>query len=121
MEGPIGAWTIRSVLAMSNQRPAADRIRPILAAMERSIDAARRRRTSPDEENIERLTPPKPDDQTLVRASKDDTAAVIGRDERTDVGESHEENPMPGRLKARPKRPSSTFFTNDEGLQTRAG
>jgi hypothetical protein len=32
---------------MDRSRPAAERVRPILEAMERSIDAARRRRTQP--------------------------------------------------------------------------
>ena len=71
---------------MDKSTPVADRVRPILHAMERSIDAARRRRLHPNE-----ITEP---------ASPATTTPVGGEPPRT----GGEDN-VP-RLKARPKRPA---------------
>jgi hypothetical protein len=77
---------------MEKSRPAADRVRPILQAMERSIDAARRRRLHAGAvEEEDAPAPAVPDTSQPLR-----------------IGE-------PGaRLKARPKRPSA-FPRRDDG------
>jgi hypothetical protein len=67
---------------MSASKTTADRIRPILQAMERSIESARRRRLNQDEE-----LPPPPS------AQPPPAPPVNGADS--------------GRRKARPKRPTS--------------
>lgn len=80
---------------MEKPRPAAERVRPILQAMERSIDAARRRRlhTGAAVEEDEAPVPVAPEPSQSLR-----------------LGE-------PGsRLKARPKRPSA-FPRSDDGSQ----
>jgi hypothetical protein len=76
---------------MDKPRPAAERVRPILQAMERSIDAARRRR---------------------LHTTGDD-----GKEENVAKPAEHETAPPNGepapRLKARPKRPGS--FSDPDG------
>ncbi|MBT8484869.1 MAG: hypothetical protein HKO59_03565 [Phycisphaerales bacterium] len=77
---------------MDKSRPAAERVRPILEAMERSVTAARQRRLHGGTP-ASTPTPPTPGTSTLEPPA---------RDEET-----------PTRLKARPKRatpyPSGTF------------
>jgi hypothetical protein len=93
---------------MENPRNAADKVRPILQAMERSIDSARRRRL-----NTEDATPapdePRPQDAGQMPHIRPDEA-------------DEPEAATPPRLKARPKRPSS-FLRSDNApeLQTRIG
>jgi hypothetical protein len=66
---------------MTSQRNAADRVRPFLQAMERSISAARQRR----------LNKPAPGSLASASASPEESAADDGR----------------LRLRARPKRPGN--------------
>lgn len=81
---------------MERKRPAADRIRPIIEAMERSIDSARRKRCQSDGESE---TPPlQPDDQPKPESSN-------GSDAGNDVPRPSGGDDGPPRLKARPKRP----------------
>lgn len=77
---------------MDKQMSAAERVRPILQAMERSVDAARRRRLLGDAPAVE--SGPKP--------------------EVSDLGARGE----PSRLKARPKRPGPQF--GSDPLRARA-
>ncbi len=76
---------------MDKSRPAAERVRPILQAMERSIDAARRRRLGNDEA---------PEAEVDARPTNLDPALPLGD--------------RPARLKARPKR-VSPFPGYDDG------
>lgn len=69
---------------MDKSTPVADRVRPILHAMERSIDAARRRRLHPDDVADATSTPAPPVGRE---------APIVGEDD------------VP-RMKARPKRPA---------------
>jgi len=84
---------------MDNSKPAAERIRPILQAMERSIDAARQRRLHESGEP-EVSEPVRPDPQTEAPAGDTERAA---------------------RLKARPKRATPlSGYDQDESLRSRA-
>jgi len=85
---------------MDNSKSVADRIRPILQAMERSIDSARRSRVKdpvhpPAAQPAVGLRPPSPQTSNLPVPPKD--ASPI-----TDGGQ---------RLKARPKRLGSPFIS----------
>jgi len=81
---------------MDKSRPAADRVRPILFAMERSIDAARKRRLNQDEpDEREPVVPISPENKVIP--------PVAGATPR---------------LKARPKRPTPMVGFDDG--QTRA-
>ena len=85
---------------MDKSRPAVDRVRPFLAAMERSIDAARRQRLQgpgerPSEAAILRITEP---------AVTDPVAA-----------------PPPPRLKARPKRSNRSQCCAETMIRSQAG
>ncbi len=82
---------------MDKNRPAADKVRPILEAMERSIDSARARRLhgSGAPPVVSALAEPRP------------TAPLVG------------DGPL--RLKARPKRPSVLLPDVDQPLHSRAG
>lgn len=77
---------------MERSKPVADRIRPILEAMERSIDSARRKRCNVPQDDP---TPPTGGDGPVNRHSQasSDRARPSGGDD------------SPPRLKARPKRP----------------
>lgn len=79
---------------MEQKKPAADRVRHILQAMERSIDAARQRRT-----NTGRAPTPTPAPQSMP--------AIVP--EPVDTGRTES-----GRLRARPKR-----FTSYPGYDDR--
>lgn len=84
---------------MDKSRPAVDRVRPFLAAMERSIDAARRERLQgpgerPSEAAILRITEP---------AATDPAAAP------------------PPRLKARPKRVNPFQCCAETTIRSKAG
>lgn len=93
---------------MENPRNAADKVRPILQAMERSIDTARRRRLNTEDEpaTAEEAAPSAPSQPASIRPEQGDEP----------------ESANPPRLKARPKRPSS-FLRSDNApeLQTRIG
>ena len=80
---------------MDNVRSAAERVRPILRAMERSIDSARRKRLqeTKDEETGTETVAPEP--------SENGEPAV--------------------RLKARPKRPSSLLGSRRADYHSEAG
>ena len=84
---------------MEESRSAVDRVRPVLQAMERSIDAARRRRL----------------DTGPIRT--DDPRPLIAPDHHAKFGE----HPPLARLRARPKRsiPPSAF--HDPGEMRSAG
>ena len=81
---------------MSNQKNAADRVRPFLRAMEQSIDAARQRRLNRPSP-VATPTPP--------QAS---TELVGG------TADAQTENVPPARPRARPKRPSTFVASYDE-------
>ncbi len=81
---------------MSNAQNAADRVRPFLQAMERSIDAARQRR----------LNRPGPAAPTTPAAA---TTELVGGTHETRTG-----NDPPPRLRARPKRPSTFIASRDD-------
>ncbi len=83
---------------MDKSRPVAERVRPILNAMERSIDAARRRRLHLDDEPEQAVARPAPTPPETPAPCDDDVP----------------------RLKARPKRPSS-FPPFDGGYRSQAG
>ena len=87
---------------MDTSRSAADRVRPVLEAMERSIDAARRRRTQRETQT----TPSTPTAAPPASAPSNPTPSTStnGSDEQP-------------RLKARPKRAS----TEHGFFQSRAG
>jgi len=85
---------------MEQSRPAAERVRPILLAMERSIEAARQRRLNANE----------PDDV--------ETAFPAPLKHSTPIGESD----APARLRARPKRPSAfPAFGDNSTIRSQAG
>lgn len=77
---------------MERQKPVADRIRPFLAAMERSIDSARRKRCNEDE------PPHQPED-------KSNNGSPESNNTDTDMTRPSGGDDSPPRLKARPKRP----------------
>ena len=76
---------------MDKSRPAAERVRPILFAMERSIDAARKRRLQQNE-STER-------EPAVSTSSENDVIPPVAG--------------MTPRLKARPKRPSPMVGFDD--------
>ncbi len=84
---------------MEHSRSAADRVRPVLQAMERSIEAARRRRL--------------------------DTGSVVTDDARTPAPIERErtfgDHPPLARLKARPKRSIPPQTYHEEGEIRSAG
>ena len=85
---------------MDKSRPATERVRPILQAMERSIDAARRRRLN----------------------HGDAASPVHGVSEIPRQEEQLPTNENTGRLKARPKRVSPFPAYDDESqVRSRAG
>ncbi len=83
---------------MEKQRPVSDRIRPILEAMERSIDSARRRRCQGTDNA---------DDRTPTHTGKVDSGGTHSpnRHEKSDLPRPSSGDDSPPRLKARPKRP----------------
>jgi hypothetical protein len=83
---------------MNKNRPAADRVRPILEAMERSIETARQRRLDTSGASAPAPAAPAQSRPTLPMAGD-------GR----------------FRLKARPKRPGVLLPDVDRPLQSRAG
>ncbi len=111
---------------MENRKPAAERIRPILEAMERSIDSARRRRTLGDA--------PAPQPAPAQPPSNDDAAnRTIGSPGSNPIGSiprySHNQPPSAPpivnqpprtesgeRLKARPKRPQNLNSAHSQSL-----
>lgn len=119
---------------MDGKKKAADRIRPILEAMERSIDAARRQRIkdSGDPREEEFITPsaaapaspheggPAADEILIGKpepaAPKAEEDRLIGRGAHaggpSENGEG--EAPKPARLKARPKR-RPTLPSDEDG------
>ena len=88
---------------MDNARSAAERVRPILQAMERSIDTARQRRLHTSGIPVREMVPVTP-------IKQETSEAVVGQD-----GE-----PAP-RLKARPKRASPLSTYDPNSLRSRAG
>lgn len=84
---------------MDKNRPAADRVRPILQAMERSIETARQRRL-----NCSPVASPPP---TITPSEPRPAAAILGEGRL--------------RLKARPKRPSVLLPDVERPLHSRAG
>ena len=89
---------------MDNARPVADRVRHILQAMERSIDAARQRRLYAGEpqhnEEEDQVGPPPSEPREMLGTESSD----------------------PPRLKARPKRPSPFGeLKGDQTIHSRAG
>lgn len=82
---------------MKNSRSTAERVRPILAAMERSIETARRRRLHEVE------TPPQP------------------RPSVTEVRESGDHAHDLPRRKARPKRPAHVALDGSPEYRAKAG
>lgn len=80
---------------MDRQKPVADRIRPILEAMERSIDSARRKRCNNDP------TPTPPSNRP--NGSHESGA---------DLPHPSSGDESPPRLKARPKRPMNLGGNN---------
>ncbi len=100
---------------MSQKENAAERIRPFLKEMERSIRKARNERIADGDQSEPQDTPPRPGQRPIVShpTSQD---ALIGhsrneREVRTEQDRSLEVNgeqsSNPGRLKARPKRPTA--------------
>lgn len=89
---------------MMNRRATADRIRPMLAAMERSIDAARRCRTATS-------SPP----STGWTGSSEGTTPPVRKVAQTPPAE-----PASGKPRARPKAPSA-FFRDTDTTYRRAG
>lgn len=81
---------------MESSRNNADRVRPILAAMERSIEAARRKRTNGPGEQ------PAPAPRSQPARSVPDAEAPTS----PSASENNGEKPDFARMKARPKRPS---------------
>lgn len=79
---------------MESSRKNADRVRPILAAMERSIDAARRKRT-----NVPGAAPAQP-----VRPSQEAPQPRPNSRPSPPMSENSEDKPDFARMKARPKR-----------------
>jgi hypothetical protein len=82
---------------MDKKRPTADRVRPILEAMERSIETARRRRLDGSERPVSTAVPAPP--RPLPASTTDGRL----------------------RLKARPKRAAVLLPDVDQPLQSRAG
>lgn len=95
---------------MSDERNAADRVRPFLQQMEQSIMAARRRRLHGADEPAASVPTPSPAPSSTVPTPtpvNDAGDQVIGQ---------------PQRLRARPKRVATTFPDyNDGQLRSRAG
>jgi len=86
---------------MDKNRPAADRIRPILEAMERSIDSARRKRCNTNNGA--------PDDHDTPNTNrKPNQQPENGKDAQRPAGGDD----APPRLKARPKRPMNLRNSN---------
>jgi len=74
---------------MSNPRSTAERMRPILQAMERSIDSARRRRLhEPASAPVTRQPPPEPRERLAVQSPRQKArpkrAALPGRPQHTE-------------------------------------
>lgn len=106
---------------MDKSSNTADRMRPILAAMERSIDKARRRRLhGGDGETHAIPTPPpgpaqpRPQHNAFDQVVPTRSAHVAG-DSTSDRRDSEE----PQRLKARPKRDRNLGI--DDGYRSKAG
>ena len=106
---------------METNRPAADRVRHILEAMERSIDDARRKRmTGADPTPSADRTYPHP---AMTSSANADNVARHTDDEQLIGGNQSPPSDAPVRLKAKakPKRPNNVIMNNDDGLQSRAG
>lgn len=112
----------------TTKRQAADRIRPILAAMERSIDSARRRRLHDEPDHPQpSSTPSQPrpaatqtsvhPDQPRTIDKRDELIAVTAANHKSPYSDERQpdEAPAPGKakLKARPKRPVG-YSTNGD-------
>ncbi len=84
---------------MDKSRAAVDRVRPFLAAMERSIDAARRQRLQTAGE--------RPTEDAILRIAEPDTTDPTAA--------------PPPRLKARPKRVSPFQCCGETTIRAQAG
>jgi hypothetical protein len=84
---------------MNDSNRAADRVRPFLQAMERSIDAARQRRLNGGLEPTEPAPVMTPTSPPANEPSTEPSTEPSGE---------------PPRLRARPKRPSYPVFGRDE-------
>ncbi len=93
---------------MDMKKNAADRVRPILEAMERSIDSARRRRLGDHSQPTQHRT-----------VTEGNTPATPTNNEPVAI--PSEQNPQ--RLKAKPKRPSPGFggSYHESPFQSKAG
>lgn len=101
---------------MERQRPVSDRIRPILEAMERSIDSARRKRCNTNDRPAtpRPASPPTPSGNvngshpthTNSNAPSSDLPRPSGGDD------------SPPRLKARPKRPMNLNSNSSNNWRT---
>ncbi len=85
---------------MDKSRPAADRVRPFLAAMERSIDAARRQRLQAPGE--------RPTEAAILRIAEPATTDPVVA-------------PPPPRLKARPNRSNPFQCCAEKMIRSQAG
>jgi hypothetical protein len=107
---------------MSNQRNAADRVRPFLQAMEKSITAARQRRLN-DRPGVPAPGPVNGPANTPTPQPAPTTPATTGPGQHPSPGQPPNPNPheVPvgpdgrPRLRARPKRPSNATQTYDNG------
>jgi len=96
-----------------------NRMRPILEAMERSIDSARRDRLNSDDPPAdERPTSP----QVATKTPSDDAVigAVTARDERSEDELIHPAQRMKARPKRSPNEPLDTDTSGDHGYRSRA-
>lgn len=103
----------------TTKRQAAERIRPILEAMERSIDSARRRRVNAGSPQQATPTPAQPNPMRRMDAEVNRSDEIIAPAPKP-IGLPQHQRPEPpvfpqrdsNKLKARPKRPAGFATSN---------
>ena len=100
---------------MESHKDASERVRPILQAMERSIDAARRRRTQGAEPDRTETQPPAPhEERPPARELGVPQPNHQHHQQRQQSQQQGDEPANPPRLKARPKRTLLTDFDQND-------
>jgi len=101
---------------MEQKKTAADQVRPFLAALDRSIDSARRRRLKSDDQAGEPSSNPEfgartptPEGATPASTTPDPTDTILGGGPAANGARNPDDPP---RFKARPKRSASFGSSN---------
>lgn len=103
---------------MADSHTTADKVRPILKAMERSIESARRQRTDGDEPDVQ-STPMSNGGHPRPSAPVRPSTPHIIREDRSERDEDEIIHPAQ-RMKAKPKRSSFSDAFNDRDSEYRS-